>query len=203
MSGVNYSNASIHKSDLLLIENYAASLGGGGGGGSSKPICFTATQTVSTTIPSATSDVLLSFNSFNGSPSGFVEQDTQTFRWNESRTGVFIAKFVARATNSNALPSQVRIAVQIMTGNSGSPTALVNGAGVCLVSGNSSPETTTEANLVLITPRFSLNNGQVIQVRAGQSSSNASGVAFDGVNVTTTPRTFDSPSYTLFVQEVL
>lgn len=34
MSGVNYANSSVHKSDLQLIENYAVSLSGGGSGGS-------------------------------------------------------------------------------------------------------------------------------------------------------------------------
>ncbi len=239
MSGVDYSSPVVTKTDLHKVEkrietnttlteiplasaanvlyynattkavSYNTAPGGGGGA----PICLVANQTAAVTLPAATSTLTLEFSSVNTSTGGFSAVGSNTFRWEAARTGVFIAQFVARVTNSNTsmspTPTFVRVAAQIFTGPSGSPTALALSTGTCIVNTRSNAltgdsESTTEANLVLFSQRFSLNTNQVIQVRAGQDSAFASGVLFDGVSISpgTVPVPYDAPSYTLYVQEV-
>ena len=128
MSGVDYSNPLVAKSDLHRVEkrietntiltqiplasaanvlyydattkavSYNTAPGGGGGGA---PICLVANHETAVTIPSSVSTITLNFDSFAASLNGFSAVGSNTFRWTAGRSAVFVATFVARVTNSN------------------------------------------------------------------------------------------------------
>jgi hypothetical protein len=76
MSGVNYANSSVHKSDLQLIENYAASLSGGGGASESG---FSYVMTNDATVENIPATVTTVPISFKVSPT-----ITYAFNWKSS-----------------------------------------------------------------------------------------------------------------------
>ena len=236
MSGVDYSSPIVTKTDLQRVEqriqtntvltqiplasaanvlyydattravSYNTAPGGGGGGA---PICLTANQDGVINIPANSgvgtdTSLLLPFNNMNASLGGFSFVGSDTFRWDAARSAVFVAKFVGRVINATSPATTTRVAVQIYAGASGSPALVSRATGSVLVS--ATPDTTVEGNLVLQSERFSLNSGQVIQVRATRNNSAGGTVSFDSaaIQCASIPSviTFDTPSYTLFVQEV-
>jgi len=203
MSGIDYANPKIQKSDLHSLEKYTnaqiAAISGGGGGGRAN--CVTVFGPTTAFPLNAGADTLITFSGSTASVDSFAVS-TDTITWIAARTGVFVATFCARCINNSIGGADIDFGVQVMTGASGSPTALLNGTGYALASKLMTPESTNRVNMVFTTPRFSLNSGQVIQLRA-ITNATADGLAqFDATSITSGGRTINAPGYTFFVQEV-
>lgn len=164
MSGVNYANSSVHKSDLQLVENYAVSLsGGGGGGGAQHEYAYTASTT---DISVTTSDTTASLGTVNNFSSKFSLVSGTTLVYTGG-TKTFSVNLSGTFTGDPTNPTNLFIRVNVKTGISN---ATIPGSSCTVVTGGSmvvppNPAITNFDSVSVTT----LQNGDEITVKMAQT----------------------------------
>ena len=198
MSGVNYANSSVHKSDLQLIENYAVSLsGGGGGGGAQHEYAYSAsTSDISVT----TSDTTASLGTVNNFSSKFnlVSGTTLVYTGGTKTFSVSLSgTFVGDPTSM--FSTNLFIRVNVKTGISN---ATVPGSSCTVVTGGSNmtmPPNPAVANFDSVSVT-TLQNGDEITVKMAQTG--GSTATLKATTQTVAGIAYAVPSLRLLLREI-
>jgi hypothetical protein len=196
MSGVNYANSSVHKSDLQLIENYAVSLSGGGGGGAQHEYAYAAhtsnisvPQTTDTTAPISSITNLSSKFTLTGGNTLVYSGGTKTYSVNLSGT------FQGDAMN----PTTLYIRVNVL---SGVTNATIPGSSCSVVAGGSTvPPNPAVVNFDSVSVQ-SLQNGDQISVKMTTTGGSGAGGALQAASASVGGVSYSVPSLRLMLREI-